>query len=105
MGRLSDQIYAVWEENLPKEIRDRKVQALLYQLSGIDRDVLKQLVTPVSDGNLISKQGRSNLVTVGLAARWNGLNFLTQDGYAFLDAIGYTQNNDIFKGGLPKASR
>ena len=45
-------------------------------------DVLGQLFIagPVWDGNLISKQGRSELVDKGLAERWEGWQWLTKEG-------------------------
>jgi len=45
-------------------------------------EVLGQLFVhgPTWDGNLISKSGRDQLVRVGLAARWNGWQWLTEDG-------------------------
>lgn len=35
---------------------------------------------PTWDGNLVSKQERDRMVDAGLADRWNGWNFLTQEG-------------------------
>ncbi len=35
---------------------------------------------PTWDGNLISKEDRNILVEAGFAERWNGWNFLTQEG-------------------------
>lgn len=35
---------------------------------------------PTWDGNLISKDERNSLVEAGLAERWNGWNWLTQEG-------------------------
>lgn len=45
-------------------------------------DVLGQLFTkgPTWDGNLISKEGRSELVEAGLAQQQDGWTFLTADG-------------------------
>ena len=45
-------------------------------------DVLMQLFVqgPTWDGNLISKAERDALVDRGFADRWNGWNFLTQEG-------------------------
>ncbi len=45
-------------------------------------DVLMQLFVqgPTWDGNLVSKTQRDALVSSGLADRWNGWNFLTQEG-------------------------
>ena len=45
-------------------------------------EVLMQLFVqgPTWDGNLISKDARDALVIAGLAERWNGWNFLTQEG-------------------------
>ena len=46
---------------------------------------LKQLVTVTWDGNLLSKDARDELVRRGLAQRWNGWNWLTQDGVALAE--------------------
>jgi hypothetical protein len=52
------------------------------------RDVIRQLATkPLWDGDLNSKHGRDVLVEMGYAARWNGVNFLTQTGYAVVDSL------------------
>ncbi len=34
-----------------------------------------------------AKHGRDLLVGLGWAARWNGLNFLTQTGFAVVDSL------------------
>lgn len=45
-------------------------------------EVLMQLFVqgPIWDGNLISKCDRDALVDAGLADRWSGWNWLTQEG-------------------------
>jgi len=47
-----------------------------------ESDVLMQLFVqgPTWDGNLVSKSERDDLVAAGYAARWNGWNYLTQEG-------------------------
>lgn len=35
---------------------------------------------PTWDGNLVSKEERDRMVDAGLANRWNGWNYLTQEG-------------------------
>ena len=35
---------------------------------------------PTWDGNLVSKGERDRMVDAGLADRWNGWNYLTQEG-------------------------
>ncbi len=53
-----------------------------------ERDVLRQLARlPLSDGDLCSKGARDALVMKGLVDRYQGLNFLTQSGYAVVDAL------------------
>ena len=53
-----------------------------------ERDVLRQLARmPRWDGFVSSKGARDSLVMKGLAARWNGYNFLTRDGFAAVDAL------------------
>jgi hypothetical protein len=79
---------------------DEKI-AKLPSLSPMQLECLQQLVTPVWDGNLISKQARNELCNMGLASRWNGLNFCTQDGYCVLDTIGFLRDQDKFGGGKP----
>jgi hypothetical protein len=57
-------------------------------LTGAEKDVLLQLLHVTWDGNLASKQGRSDLVSKGLAARWNGYQVITVTGLQLLDAAG-----------------
>lgn len=58
-------------------------------------EVLMQLFVqgPTWDGNLISKTERDNLVAVGMADRWNGWNFLTQEGVEAAVAGGMSARN------------
>lgn len=58
-------------------------------------EVLMQLFVqgPTWDGNLISKTERDNLVAVGMADRWNGWNFLTQEGVEAAVAGGVSARN------------
>lgn len=41
---------------------------------------LQQLCTVTWDGNLLSKDYRTELIKSGLAQRWNGYNFITLKG-------------------------
>lgn len=75
--------------------------ATLPRLTPTQIECLEQLITPVCDGNLISKQGRSELCDMKLASRCQGLNFLTQDGYFVLYELGHMRDDDKFKGGKP----
>ena len=61
--------------------------SILPALSGQQLEQLKQLFCPRQDGDVLSKSLRSELVDLGLAARWNGWNFLTQAGYCVLDTL------------------
>jgi hypothetical protein len=70
-------------------------------LTSTQLEALEQLITPVWDGNLISKQARSELCDMRLASRWDGLNFLTQDGYCVLCELGFLRDGDKFIGGKP----
>lgn len=56
------------------------IQVHALSKSGIE--VLGQLFVhgPTSDGNLVSKWGRNELVNTGLAFRLQGFNALTPDG-------------------------
>ena len=49
---------------------------------------LKQLTTATWDGNLISKQDRTELVKSGLAAKAEGWNFITAEGIRALNNLG-----------------
>ena len=52
------------------------------------RDTLRQLAKgPVWDGNLCSKGGRSDLCKRGWVFTYQGWNFLSQEGYAVVDAL------------------
>lgn len=79
--------------------------AMLPALTRVQLDALHQLVTPVWDGNLISKSARSDLIRMGLASSWNGLNFATQDGYCVLDMLRMLGDTTLFIGGLPKKKK
>ena len=54
-------------------------------------EVLMQLFVdgPTWDGNLISKADRNELTASGLAAKWEGWNFLTEEGVKAAVAGGY----------------
>ena len=53
-----------------------------------EREVLRQLARlPLMDGDLCSKASRDALAIKGLVSRYQGLNFLTQTGYAVVDAL------------------
>jgi len=93
---LAEKMYEAWGRWKSKA----EQLALLPALTPAQLECLEQLVTPVWDGNLISKRGRDELVEMGLVSRWNGLNFTTQDGYVVLDALGM-QDYNKFVGGLP----
>ncbi len=92
---IASRIYDSWDRggSLAEQI------LMLPTLSRTQLDALQQLVTPVWDGNLISKQARSELCRMGLVSTWNGLNFATQDGYCVLERLGYLEDNDKFVGG------
>lgn len=70
-------------------------------LTAVQIEALQQMVTPVWDGNLISKQAREDICNMRLASRWDGLNFLTQDGYCVLAELGFLKDGDKFVGGKP----
>lgn len=97
MGAISERIYESWE----KSASQAEQIAMLPLLTRVQLDCLEQLVTPVCDGNLMSKHTRTQLVDLGLVERWNGLNFLTQDGYCVLDRLGFLDDQEKFKGGKP----
>lgn len=54
-------------------------------------EVLMQLFVdgPTWDGNLISKADRNELTIAGLATKWEGWNFLTEEGVKVAVAGGY----------------
>lgn len=61
---------------------------MLPVISCSDLEQLEQLGKgPVWDGYIISKKSRSLLCELGLASRWNGMNFITQGGMAVLDTL------------------
>lgn len=77
--------------------------SMLPVLTSSQLEQLTQLVSPTYDGNVISKSLRSDLVIIGLAARWNGLNFITQAGMCVLDTLGILGDHSRFGGGLNRA--
>jgi hypothetical protein len=87
--------------NMPDEATEAEKIAALPRLTHTQLECLEQLISPVWDGNLISKQGRSDLVAMGLVERCDGLNFATQDGYTVLKYLGQLADNDRFIGGKP----
>jgi hypothetical protein len=93
---LYEKMYNMWGESTQAE----QIAALPI-LSPAHLERLQQLVTPVYDGNLISKSHRSELVDKGLVARCDGINFCTQDGYVVLKTLGYLSDSDKFIGGKP----
>lgn len=54
-------------------------------------EVLMQLFVfgPTWDGNLVSKSDRDTLVAAGLATKWEGWNYLTEDGVKTAVSGGY----------------
>lgn len=70
-------------------------------------EVLMQLFVkgPTWDGNLISKAERDALVDRGFADRWNGWNFLTQEGIEAAVAGGLAARRWSDKRWYNKASR
>jgi len=65
-------------------------------LSGAEQETLWCLFFhgPVWDGNLPSKQGRSDLVERGLADRHDGWNWLTSDGAILAIDLGLGRRKD-----------
>lgn len=51
-------------------------------LSSCAKEVLGQMFMngPIWDGNLVSKSGRTELVSLGLAFQWNGFQSLSEEG-------------------------
>ena len=70
-------------------------------------EVLMQLFVegPTWDGNLVSKSQRDALVDQGFADRWNGWNFLTQEGIEAAVAGGLAARHWFDKRWYNKASR
>lgn len=98
----AENVKALWErvyDSWGTDVTDADRITWLPIMEGDDLDQLKQLATPTYDGNLISKQSRSNLVDKGLVDRWNGLNFCNRNGYCALMLLGVIRDTDIFKGG------
>jgi hypothetical protein len=62
--------------------------AIIAIENSAERDVLRQLAKGIVwDGNLCSKQGRSDLCRRGWAFSVNGYNFITEDGAAVADTL------------------
>jgi len=100
MEPFVEKIYDSWI-NPECESTDRIT--MLPHLSGSQIEQLTQLISPTYDGNVISKSLRSELVDMKLAARWNGLNFITQAGVCVLDTLGILGDHSQFAGGLKRA--
>ncbi|HEY1645291.1 MAG TPA: hypothetical protein VGF75_02800, partial [Candidatus Saccharimonadales bacterium] len=52
-----------------------------------EKDVLVQLTTVTWDGNLASKQGRSDLITRGLACKYEGYQVISNWGMILLEIL------------------
>lgn len=65
-----------------------EAQQIWASLSGAEKDVLLQLTKVTWDGNLASKQGRSDLVTKGLASQYEGFQVISNHGLILLQALG-----------------
>lgn len=62
-----------------------KIEDQVFGMSGAAREVLEKLFKfgPLLDGDMPSKAGRSELVQIDLCSRWNGWNWLNQNGIRF----------------------
>ena len=58
------------------------MSTIIAPISSAAIDTLRQMFLrgPTWDGNLVSKSGRSELVTLGLAECWDGWQWLTAAG-------------------------
>ena len=61
------------------------IQSKILGMSGVAREVLRCLFFhgPTWDGNVPSKSGRDELVSLGLADRMDGWQWLTREGIDF----------------------
>lgn len=61
------------------------IQDQVFGMSGAAREVLEKLFMfgPRLDGDMPSKAGRSELVQLGHCARYNGWNWLTEQGVRY----------------------
>ncbi len=67
-------------------------------LNAAEREVLHQLmIKPRWDGYVASKSARDSLCHMGLASYWNGMNFLTQSGWAVADALWRSELEKVHK--------
>ena len=67
--------------------RDERLE-LIPILSPAQVECLSQLRSATWDGNLISKDIRTELVQIGMAERWNGWTFITKLGIIVLHTLG-----------------
>ena len=65
-----------------------EAQHIWDHLSGAEKDVLLQLRKVTWDGNLASKQGRTDLVRKDLIIQYEGFQVISQQGLAILEALG-----------------
>jgi hypothetical protein len=79
MKRLNDVVWMAL--TLPE------AQKIWDELSGAEKDVLIQLTIVTWDGNLASKQGRSDLVVRGLATKYEGYQVISHWGLILLTIL------------------
>lgn len=60
---------------------------LIPTLTGVQLEALVQLTHAVSDGYLISKSARSDLLDMGLVTYWNGWQVITREGLCVLETL------------------
>jgi hypothetical protein len=99
MEPFVERIYESWGTEATEADRI----AMLPMLTPTEIEQLTQLASPTWDGNVISKSTRDSLVDKRLAARWNGLNFVTQAGMCVLSVLGILGDTSRFGGGLKRA--
>lgn len=75
-----------------EEAKIRRRQAC-PRLTANQLEALWQLRMTISDGYVISKTLRDQLVKMGLAERLNGWQFITREGMAVLDTYGLLRDS------------
>jgi hypothetical protein len=89
---VSEQVSKKWYEFYPdeeslEECRERRLLNCPL-LTPVQLEALTQLRQAIWDGYLISKNARSELITMGLAVKWNGWQVISREGLAVLEVLG-----------------
>jgi hypothetical protein len=86
-----------WEKILDYKNREERL-LLIPPLTALHLECLQQLCHAVWDGDLISKQTRSELIELGMVTKWNGWQVITREGLCVLETLKMVPNKNTSRG-------